>query len=130
MKKSGQIPTILIVEDINWIRSGMRKAVEHQGYRVVEARNDAEAFELAQLQPIDLILTEEELPTFKDLMVLLHQHPTLSSIPVAIINPDAEEGARLGDAYLLADYADISSFLSVLIADFASRDLQSLASSK
>lgn len=117
MKKPGPIPTILIVEDIDWIRWGMRKAVESQGYRVAEARNDAEAFGLAELQPIDLILTEEELPTFKDLMVLLHQHPTLSSVPVVIINPDAEDGARLGDAYLLADYADISFFLSVLIAE-------------
>ena len=113
MQNSGQIPTILIVEDIDWIRSGMRKAVECQRYRVAEARHDAEAFELAELQPIDLILTEEELPTFQDLMVLLHERPTLSSVPVVIINPDAEDGARLGDAYLLTDYADISSFLSV-----------------
>jgi CheY-like chemotaxis protein len=114
MENSGQIPTTLIVEDIDWIRSGMRKAVERQGYRVAEARNNAEAFQLAELQPIDLILTEEELPSFKDLMARLHQHPILSSVPVVIINPDAEDGARLGDAYLLADYADISSFLAVL----------------
>ena len=113
MKKSGQIPTILIVEDIDWIRSMMRKAVEGLGYRVAEARNDAEALELAELQPIDLILTEEELPTFKDLIARLH-HPALSSVPVVIIDPDAEDGARLGDAYLLADYADISSLLAVL----------------
>jgi len=114
MENSGRIPTILIVEDIDWIRSGMGKAVERQGYRVAEARNDAEAFRFAELQPIDLILTEEELPTFDDLMVLLHEHPTLSNVPVVIINPDAENGDRLGDAYLLADYADISSFLTVL----------------
>lgn len=113
MEKSGQIPTILIVEDIDWIRSAMRKAVERQGYRVVEARNDAEAFRFAEMQPIDLILTEEEVPTFADLMVFLHQHPALSSVPVVIINPDAEDGARLGDAYLLADYADISTFFGV-----------------
>ena len=114
MENFGQIPTILIVEDIEWISSGMRKAVERQGYRVVEASNDAEAFRFAELQPIDLILTEEEVPTFKDLMARLHQHPTLNSVPVVIINPDAEDGAPLGDAYLLADYTDISSFLSVL----------------
>ena len=114
MENCGQIPTILIVEDIDWIRSGMREAVERHGYTVVEARNDAEAFRCAELQPVDLILTEEEVPTFKDLMVLLHQHPTLSSVPVVIINPDAEDGTRLGDACQLADYADISSFLAVL----------------
>ena len=114
MKKSGQIPTILIVEDIDWIRFGMREAVEHQGYRVGEARNDAEAVEFAELQSIDLILTDEELPTFKDLIARLHQHPTLNSVPVVIINPDAEDDVRFGDAYLLADYADISSLLGVL----------------
>ena len=114
MENSGQIPIILIVEDIAWIRYGMRKAVERQGYRVVEARDAAEAIRLAELQPIDLILTEEEVPTFNDLTARLPRHPALSNVPVVIINPDAEDGARLGDTYLLADYADISSFLAVL----------------
>jgi DNA-binding response OmpR family regulator len=113
MKSAGQIPTILIVEDIDWIRLEMRKAVERQGFRVAEARNDAEAFAFIGLQSTDLILTEEELPTFEDLMARLREHPTFSKVPVAIINPDADEGARLGDAYLLADYTDISSFLGV-----------------
>src|SRR5687767_8287806 len=102
MKESGQIPTILVVEDMDWIRNGMRKAIERQGLRVAEARDDAEAFGFAELQSIDLIVTEEELPTFKDLMALLREHPTLSSVPVVIVNPDAEDGVRLGDAYLLA----------------------------
>ncbi|HEX6718373.1 MAG TPA: response regulator [Pyrinomonadaceae bacterium] len=114
MEESGQFPTILIVEDIDWIRSSMRKAVEREGFRVAEARSDAEAFEFAELQSIHLILTEEELPTFKTLMTRLREHPTFSSIPVVIVNPDAEDGTRLGEAYVLADYADISSFLSVL----------------
>jgi CheY-like chemotaxis protein len=114
MKESGQIPTILIVEDIDWIRFGMRKAVEREGFRVAEARNGAEALQSAQQYSIDLISTEEELPTFKDLMARLREHPTLSNVPVVIVNPDAEDGARLGDAYLIANYADIPSFLSVL----------------
>ena len=114
MENSGQIPTVFIVEEINWIRAGMRKAVERQGYRVVEARNGAEVFRLAELQRVDVILTEEEVPGFKNLMARLHEHPTLSSVPVVIINPDAEDGARLGDAYLLPDYADISSFLALV----------------
>src|ERR1044071_8827895 len=52
-----------------------------------------------------LILTDEELPTFNALMKRLSEYSTLSSAPVAIINPNAEDGARLGDAYLLADFA-------------------------
>ena len=114
MNNSGQIPTILIVEDVDWIRSGMRTLLEREGFRIAEARNDAEAFGFSEWQSIDLILTEEELPTFKDLMARLREHPTLSSVPVVIIDPDAEDGARLGDAYLLMDYADIASLLAVL----------------
>jgi DNA-binding NtrC family response regulator len=116
MESSGQTPTILIVEDIDWIRSAMRNALVRHRYRVVEARNAAEALRLAESQTINVILTEEEVPTFDDLMGLLHQHPTLSSVPVVIINPDTEDGARLGDAYLLADYADISSFRGVVLS--------------
>jgi len=109
-----QRPRILIVEDIDWIRSGMKKAVEHEGYRTVETTNDSEAFQLAQQEPPELIVTEEELPTFPALMARLREHATLSSVPVVIVNPDAESGARYGDAYLLADYAHITSLLAVL----------------
>ena len=115
MKNSDrQHPTILIVEDIDWIRAGMKKALEPEGYRVVEARNDAEAFQIAEREPVELILTEEELPTFDVLMARLREHPTLTSVPVVIINPDAEDGARHGDAYLLSDYADITSLPALL----------------
>ena len=111
MEDSGRNPTILIVEDIDWIRSGMRKAVEYQGYSVAEATNDEEAIVCAELESIELILTEEEVPAFEALMARLPNHPTLRSLRVAIVNPDAEAGARYGDAYILTDYVDISSFL-------------------
>lgn len=114
MKNSGQHPRVLIVEDLDWIRSGMKQAVEQEGYRAAEARNNAEAFQIAEREPPELILTEEDLPTFNALMTRLREHPTLSSVPVVIVNPDAKNGARHGDAYLLADYADIRSLLAVL----------------
>ena len=115
MKNSNrQRPTILVVENDDWIGAGMKNAVEQEGYRTVEAINVAEALQFAEREPPDLILTEEELPAFAALMARLREHPTLSNIPVVIVNPDAESGARYGDAYLLADYADIESFLAVL----------------
>ena len=92
----------------------MKKAVEHEGYRAVEARNDVEAFQIAERERVDLIVTEEELPTFNALTARRRIHPVLSNLPLVIINPDAEEGARHGDAYLLNDYADIGCLLTVL----------------
>jgi CheY-like chemotaxis protein len=114
MQQSRLSSVIVIVEDLDWIRSGMRKAVEREGYRVAEATNESEAIAFAEQQSVDVILTEEELPTFPDLMAGLSTHPTLSEVPVVIINPDCADGARYADAYLLADYADIASFLAVL----------------
>lgn len=76
------------------------------------------AFQLAEREPPELILTEEELPTFDALMTRLREHPTLSSVPVVIVNPDAENGARHGDAYLLADYADISCYSQSCATEF------------
>ncbi len=110
----GRSPTILIVEDIDWIRSSMKKSVRRQGYAVVEATDDAEAVEIAGREPIELILTEEKLPTFGALMARLREQPALANLPVVIINPDADEGARHDDAYLLPDYAHIESLLTNL----------------
>ncbi|HEU4594246.1 MAG TPA: response regulator [Pyrinomonadaceae bacterium] len=112
--EGGHCSTILIVEDIDWIRSGMRRAVEHYGYCVVEATNDAEAFALLERESPKMLLTEEKLPTFDALMARLHERPALRTLPVVIINPDAGEGARHGHAYLLTDYDHIASLLATL----------------
>lgn len=114
-KNSGERrATILIVEDIDSIRSGMKRVVERYGYLAAEATDDTDALEVAERESIELILTEEELPGFNALMARLRTHTTLSSVPVVIVNPDAEDGARLDDAYLLTDYGRISSLLACL----------------
>ena len=104
---------VLIVEDIDWVRSAMTKSLERLGYRTAQATDDAEAFAVVEREPIDLILTEEQMPTFAVLMARLHA--ALSKVPVVIINPDAEKGARHGDAYLLADYDDICCLLAGMV---------------
>ena|ERR1043166_4766452 len=107
-----RLPIILIVEDIDWIRAAMKIEVERQRYDVAEARDDAEALTVAEQGPIALILTEEEVPTFRALMDRRRDNSVLGRLPVAIVNPDAEAGARYDEAYLLPDYAAIESFLT------------------
>lgn len=105
-------PTILIVEDIVWIRSSMKKSLERYGYRALEAADDVEAIEVAEQSPPELILTEEKLPTLGALTASLRAHPRLCNLPLVIVNPDAEEGARLGDAFVLTGYDRIASLLA------------------
>lgn len=112
MKTSGgRPPTILIVEDIDWLRSSMMKSAERCGYRVVEASDDAEAIEVAARESPELILTEEQLPTFQALITRLREAPHFRHIPVVIVNPDAPAGARLETAFVLTDYDSIASLL-------------------
>jgi CheY-like chemotaxis protein len=106
-----RLPIILIVEDVDWIRAAMKLEVERQGYRVAEARDDAEALAVAEQQPVTLILIEEEVPAFRALMDRRRDNSVLGQLPVAIVNPDAEAGAHYDEAYLLPDYVAIESFL-------------------
>ena len=108
----GRYPTILIVEDIDWIRARMKRSVEHYGYRVAEATDDVEAVEVAERESPKLILTEEQLPTFDALLARVREHPAFRNVPVVIVNPDADEGARHGDAFVLTGYERIASLLN------------------
>jgi CheY-like chemotaxis protein len=104
--------TVLVVEDIEYIRAGLKRSAGSYGYLVLEASDDAEALSVAERERPDLILTEEQLPTFAALLSRLREHPTLRRIPVVIVNPDAEEGARCGDAVVLTSYDQLQSLLA------------------
>lgn len=95
---------ILIVEDVGWIREGMKRSVKALGFRVMEAENVEEAVAAAGRVRPSLILTEEDVPGFYDLTERLREHPTLLDVPVVIVNPDAEEDTRYGDAIVLTGY--------------------------
>lgn len=92
----------------------MKSSLKREGYLVAEATNDTEALEVVEREPIELVLTEEKLPTFQSLLARLREHPVFSLLPIAIINPDADEGARCEDAYLLTDYTRIAALLPSL----------------
>jgi PleD family two-component response regulator len=105
-------PHVLVVEDVDWIRASMRASLEAHGYAVSEARDEREAVASAELSRPDLILTEEQLPTFDALMLGARTHPALAGVQVAVINPDLEDGSRYGDAHVLPDYEQLERLLS------------------
>jgi CheY-like chemotaxis protein len=104
-------PTVLIVEDIDWIRAGMKRSVEQHGHRALESADDAEAVETAEREAPELILTEEALPTFAALLARVRAHPALHIIPVVIINPDADEHTHYDAAIVLTGYEHLASLL-------------------
>jgi CheY-like chemotaxis protein len=111
-RPSGRRPTVLVVEDIDYIRAGLKRSAGSRGYLVLEASDAEEAVSVAEATRPDLILTEEQLPTFAALLRRVREHPALCRIPVVIVNPDAEEGTRYGDAVVLTDYDQMESLLA------------------
>ena len=55
---------VLIVEDIDWLRSAMTNSLERLGYRTAQATDDAEAFAVVEREPIDRRRCEERLQPF------------------------------------------------------------------
>lgn len=105
-------PTVLVVEDEDWIRREMKRTFEGLGYHVIAVADAAEAEESARTDPPDVIVTEEEVPTLGALMQSVNGAGPLSGVPVAIINPDEEEGTRYGDIILLPDSERIETLLN------------------
>jgi DNA-binding response OmpR family regulator len=105
-------PAVLLVEDLDWLRALMRESLEGQGYSVEEARDDHEAAASAERRRPALVVTEEELPTFDALLRRARECAALGGVPVAVVNPDAEEGTRYGDAYVLHDYEQLEHLLN------------------
>ena len=102
--------TLLVVEDMEEIRTGMKKSLSGYGYQVLEATNADEAIEVASRSPPDLIFTEEKLPTLGDLTTRIRQLPDLHHVPIVIVNPDKED-AHDGDIIVLADYDRLPALL-------------------
>ncbi len=108
---SSSQPTVLVVEDVEEIRAGMQRSLRNYGYRVLTAANADEAVEVAARCPLDLILTEEELPTFAALMERARADASLKGLTVVIINPDAEDGTSYAGAVVLNNYDQLKCLL-------------------
>lgn len=88
--------TLLLVEDDDWSMEMLRRRLERQGYRVIEARNgDAVQPLLTQIRP-DLILLDLHLPGLDgwSLAGLLKAHPQQRTIPLIAVTADAMAGDR------------------------------------
>ena len=107
----GEQRAILVVEDIEWIRVRMKTRLQTYGYRVLEATDDASAIEVAERESPSLILTEEQFPPFDALTTRLRRHAILHDLPIVIVNPDADEQTRYGDAVVLTDFGQIELLL-------------------
>jgi two-component system chemotaxis response regulator CheY len=84
---------ILTVDD----SPSMRKMVSHTltgaGHRVVEAVDGIDAYEKAQLQAFDLVLTDQNMPRLDGLGLTrkLRDHPQFKMVPILVLTTESSD---------------------------------------
>jgi len=87
---------VLIVDDSRSMRAFVRRVIDLSGFEVescLNAANGSEALALLNQQPVDIILTDINMPEMngEDFVRQLEQRDELRSIPVVVISTDATE---------------------------------------
>ncbi|ODT67216.1 hypothetical protein ABS71_11215 [bacterium SCN 62-11] len=97
----GQGATILVVDDSATTRSLQCAILESHGYRVLQAADGLEALAILTSQPVDLLLTDLQMPRLDGLGLLaqLQAHPQLRSLPAVLIS-SLNRPPQLQAAYL------------------------------
>ena len=80
--------TLLLVEDTEDNRFMMRRLLEMDGYRVVEAKNGEEAVKIAQEEEPALILMDLSLPVIDGLAAtkIIRRLPAFQDVPIIAVS--------------------------------------------
>jgi two-component system, OmpR family, alkaline phosphatase synthesis response regulator PhoP len=103
--------TVLVIEDDLAIRRGLRDALRHEGYGVLEAGDAVEGQRLALTPEVGLVLLDLVLPAGSGLAVLERIRDTRPSLPVIVLTArggedDRVRGLRLGaDDYVVKPFS-------------------------
>src|SRR3954467_336954 len=81
-------PYILVVDDDEDFRTGLRTALEMKGYQVDEAANGAEALPKLTEKPPLLVLLDLQMPVMngREMLQRMRATPELKEVPVVIIS--------------------------------------------
>jgi two-component system alkaline phosphatase synthesis response regulator PhoP len=82
-----EVKTILVADDESHILNVVSLKLRNAGFRVVTARDGQEAFEMAQAEKPDLLITDYHMPQLSgiELCQKLKQDPATSMIPAIML---------------------------------------------
>jgi two-component system cell cycle sensor histidine kinase/response regulator CckA len=107
---------VLVVEDEEVLRSSIRRLLEEQGYRVLEAQNGATALQLLDASPtnISLVLTDLRMPVMDGRQLAAALARRRPSLPIVFMS---------GFTAQLMDLRLVSPHLAFLAKPFRNEDL-------
>lgn len=85
--------TVLTVDDSPSIRRMIAMTLSQAGYRVIEATDGREGLEKATSEPVDAIITDQNMPVLDGLGMIraLRAHPVGRGVPVIVLSTDSQE---------------------------------------
>lgn len=110
-------PTVLVVEDEDGLRGVIRRLLQDEGYRVIEAQNGARALELlseAADHHIELVLTDLRMPIMDGRQLAAALARLQPSLPIVFMS---------GFTAQLMDMRLVSPQLTLLAKPFRNDDL-------
>ncbi len=110
--------SILIVDDIDYVRKNISTALENEGYDILEASNGDEAMKIIRESDIDLLIIDVLMPKKNGMETLLEHKDELARLKKIIITG---EHAKTRESFLtLAKYLDV---LHILYKPFKKKEL-------
>ncbi len=119
-------PRLLLVDDSKTCRELVRPSLEQEGYTVLEAENGEEALKIIRKQPLDLIISDVEMPHIDGITLcrIIRQQEKLT-IPVLLLSSQQTDQAIISgfnagaDDYIIK--SDHSTTRKVVIPELLSR---------
>ena len=78
--------TILIIDDDEAVRTGVRRLLERIGHEVVEAVDGRDALRIAGETDLDLVVTDVNMPEMDGIEVIMALSQRESSVPIIAIS--------------------------------------------
>jgi len=87
------MPLILAVDDSPSMRKMVSFTLTGAGYQVVEAVDGQDAYEKAQTQTFDLVLTDQNMPRLDGLGLTrkLREHPQFKTTPILMLTTESSD---------------------------------------
>ncbi len=121
LKANSEIHTVLVVDDDEIMRNGIKRILESESYNVIAAEDGLALSKILETTRLDLILLDVSLPWVDgfDLCRLIKAHHHLKTVPLVIISAgktkeDIEKGISAGaDDYITKPF-DIDTILNIV----------------
>lgn len=87
------MPSILAVDDSASMRKMVSFTLTEAGFHVVEAVDGQDAYEKAQTTPVDLVITDQNMPRLDGLGLTrkLREHPDFKTTPILILTTESSD---------------------------------------